>query len=98
MRNETNRKYSWNPEKRELIIKTRGLDFVELAEFIFDDPNLVIKPDDRKDYGEARYWAFGLVDNMRLCLCFTLRDNKTHLITIFKIHEKRWEKHYEKKT
>jgi uncharacterized DUF497 family protein len=27
---EENEKYSWDPEKREVNIKMRGLDFVEL--------------------------------------------------------------------
>ena len=94
MVNKLNEKYSWDPEKRELNIKKRGLDFVELADMIFSDPNVAIEPDFRADYGELRYSAFALINNMRLCLCFTYRDDKKHLITIFKMKEKRWRKHY----
>ena len=94
MGNETNEKYSWNSDKRELIIKTRGLDFLELADIIFSDPNVVVKPDNRADYGELRYSAFALVNNVRLCLCFTPRTDKIHLVTIFQMHEKQWRKHY----
>ena len=94
MTNEANEKYSWDPQKRELLIKTRGLDFVELADVIFDDPNVAIEPDNSKNCDEVRYLAFALVNNMRLCLCFSLRDNKKHLITIFKMREKKWRKYY----
>ena len=90
MRNESNEKYFWDPEKRELNIKKRGLDFVELADMIFSDPYVVVEPDYMADYGELHYLAFALVANMRLCLCFTYRDDKIHLITIFKVNEKQW--------
>ena len=94
MGNETNEKYSWDPEKRELNIKKRGLDFVELADVILSDPYVVVELDYRYDYGELRYSAFASVNNMRLCLCFTPRNDKIHLITIFKMHEKQWREHY----
>jgi uncharacterized DUF497 family protein len=93
---EENDKYSWDTEKRELNIQTRGLDFVILADFIFSDPNVVIRTDERQDYGEDRYLAFALVENARLCLCFTIRDEKIHLITIFKVNRKQWRVNYEK--
>jgi uncharacterized DUF497 family protein len=96
MGNDSNEKYSWDPQKRELNIKMRKLDFVELADKIFDDPKLVIEIDNRANYGELRYLAFAVADNMRLCLCFTRRGNKKHLITIFRIHEKQWRKYYGK--
>ena len=92
-----NNKYSWNSKKRELNIRERGLDFVPLADDIFADPNVVIEidPKPNKD-NEMRFLAFGLVDDSRLCLCFTPREDKLHLITIFKVHEKTWRKHYGK--
>ena len=97
MKSRANEKYSWDSKKRELNIKKRGLDFVELADAIFEDPNLVIEPDNRKDYNEARYWAFALVNNIRFCLCFTPRDDKIHLITIYKMNKRQWRKHYDNK-
>ncbi|GBU25321.1 hypothetical protein R83H12_01964 [Fibrobacteria bacterium R8-3-H12] len=94
--NKTNEKYSWNPEKREQNIKERGLDIVYLAPKIFADPNLVVKQDFREDYNEERFLAFAFVDDLRLCLCYTLREDKAHLITIFKMHKKDWEEQYGK--
>jgi len=60
----------------------------------FADPNVVIRPDNRKDYGEKRYLAFGIADGMKLCLCFTPRKGLIHLITIYKANKKDWEKNY----
>ena len=94
---KTNDKFSWDSEKRELNIQTRGLDFVKMADLVFSDPDFIIKHDLRRDYGEDRFNAFGLVDGLRLCLCFTPRSEKLHLITIFIVNKKDWEKHYEKK-
>ena len=78
----------------QLHIDKRGLDFVEFAPKIFADPNVVIRPDDRKNYGEERYLAFGIANGMRLCLCFTRRRGLIHLITIYKVNKKDWEKNY----
>jgi uncharacterized DUF497 family protein len=94
--NETSEKYSWNPEKREQNIKERGLDMVALAPEIFANPEVVIKPDSRSNYGEERYLAYGVADGDRICLCFTPREDKLHLITIFRMHKKEWEEHYGK--
>lgn len=94
---KTNEKYSWDSGKRELNIETRGLDFVALADFVFADPNIVIVEDERRDYGETRYLAYAMVGETRLCLCYTPRAGKTHLITIFKMRKKEWSKYYDTK-
>jgi len=94
--NETNEKYSWDSKKREQNIKERDLDMVALAPEVFSDPNIVIEPDDRLDYGEERYLAYGMAGKARICLCFTPRGDKLHLITIFKVHKKEWEVRYGK--
>jgi len=95
----SNEKYSWVPEKREANKRERGLDIVELADFIFADPNVVIVPDARNDYGENRYLAFAMIADERFSLCFTPRGDKIHLITIFKRHnDRQWRLDYEEQT
>ena len=96
--NDANDKYSWDTEKRESIIKERGLDIVEWADLVFADPDGFIIPDERTDYGEARYLAFALINGRHICLCFTPRAGKKHLITIFRIKEKTWRKYYGNKS
>ena len=87
----------WDDIKRKENIEKRGLDIAILAPKVFEDPEAAIEPDLRKDYGEDRYLIYGMVDGLRLCICFTFRENVIWLITIFKMHKKNWEKHYGKK-
>jgi hypothetical protein len=87
-------KYSWDERKRQENISKRGLDIVLLADKVFADPNVVIEPDVKKDYGEDRFHAYGMADNLRIRICFTLRGERLHLITVHRMHRKPWEKHY----
>jgi uncharacterized protein len=88
--------YEWFESKRQEVLSSRGIDIVIAGPKVFADPNVVIEPDNRQDYGEERFLAYGMVEGERLCLCFTLRGEKVHLITIFKMHKKQWGKHYGK--
>jgi uncharacterized DUF497 family protein len=60
---------------------------------VLEDPDVAIEPDERKNYGEARCRAFGMVDGLRLCLCFTERGDSIRLITISRVHKKTWSKY-----
>ncbi|MCL2380584.1 MAG: BrnT family toxin [Treponema sp.] len=86
--------FSWNEAKRQENIKKRGLDIAVLASKVFADPNVIFRQDIRKDYGEDRYLAYGMASGLRICICFTLRGEVVHLITIFKVNKKDWEKYY----
>jgi len=85
----------YDPEKNRRNIEERGLSF-DLAGFVLSDPNVVTESDCRKDYGEERLLSYGKVEGLRLCLCWTPREGKVRAITLFKVHEKEWEKHYGK--
>lgn len=59
-----------------------------LADFDgFDDDPLVVV-DDRRDYGEDRFRAFGRIDGTGHCLVYTLRGDKMRLISFRRAHEK----------
>jgi len=87
--------FEYDPEKNKRNIIERGLPF-ELAEFVMGDPNVVTECDYRKDYGEERFLSYGKVEGLRLCLCWTPRNGKIRVITLFKVHKNEWEKHYGK--
>ena len=89
--------FEWDEEKRYKNINERGLDIAALGPLVLADPNVVIRQDERQDYGEERWQAYGNVDGLCLCVCFTLRGNVIRLITIFKLNKTDWEKHYEGK-
>jgi hypothetical protein len=55
----------------------------------FDLANAVVVIDDRHDYGETRYRAFGRVDGEGRCLVFTYRNGgNVRPISYRRAHEK----------
>ena len=89
-------KFEWDDDKRQKNIDKRGLDIAILAPMVLYSQNTVFRADIRQDYGEERWLAFGIVHNVRLCVCFTLREDVVRLITIHKVNKKDWENYYGK--
>jgi len=85
----------YDEEKNRRNIEERNLPF-SLAKGVFADPNMTLDTDRRWDYGEIRYISYGLVDGLRLKLCWTWRGDKVRVITLHQVHKKEWEKHYGK--
>jgi uncharacterized protein len=56
-----------------------GVDF-ELAKLIFEGPTLE-GPDDRRNYGERRFGAFGLAKGIVLFVFCTWRGRRRRLIS-----------------
>jgi uncharacterized DUF497 family protein len=83
----------WDEAKRQQTLKERGLDF-KLARYILTDPNLVSRIDDRRNYKETRYIAYGMVQGDILCLCYTMRAKVYRVISLRYTHKKEREKHY----
>jgi uncharacterized DUF497 family protein len=77
----------FNPAKDATnIAKHDGLSLADAAEF--DMVNAVVEPDLRRDYGEARFRAFGRVDGEGRCLVFTVRENVVRVISYRRAHQK----------
>jgi uncharacterized DUF497 family protein len=49
--------------------------------------------DDRRDYGERRYIAYGLIDGGRYCLVFADRDGEVRAISLRRAHSKEFDRH-----
>jgi hypothetical protein len=64
-------RYSWNTAKSTANLRERGFNFA-FATLIFDRPTVVVE-DDRRDYGERRFVAIGLADELCLTVVFTDR-------------------------
>ena len=62
----------------------------------FDWESALILEDKRKDYGEIRYRAMGLIDSRVHALVFTTRDMKVRVISLRKAN-RREVKNYEQK-
>jgi uncharacterized DUF497 family protein len=62
----------WDERKNQENLRKHGLAFHEAAE-IFDSPMLV-RRDDRKEYGEDRWIALGVIRGLVVVMVFTERD------------------------
>lgn len=51
--------------------------------------------DDRQDYGETRYLAFGLIDDLNYVLAFTPRGSKIRAISLRRAHDKEMKRYVE---
>ena len=60
---------SFDPAKNERNIRERGLSFESVASFDFE--GALYATDERREYGETRYVAIGLLGDRVHVLCFT---------------------------
>ncbi|MGH8529974.1 MAG: BrnT family toxin [Nevskiales bacterium] len=86
---------SFDPDKNERNIAERGISFVRAAEF--DWSSALVVEDFRKEYGEFRFQALGLIGERLHMLVFTPRADKVHVISLRKAN-RREVKRYEAQT
>jgi uncharacterized protein len=77
-------KIEFDPAKRALTLKNRGLDFLD-ARRLFEGRSLTIV-DDRFDYGEERFVTYGFLDHVAVALVWTDRDGTIRVISMRKMH------------
>ena len=76
-------KFVWDKNKNRANVEKHGLDFAD-AHKVFESPMLV-KLDDRKDYGENRWIGIGLMDMRVVLIVFTeLKDENTIRVISFR--------------
>ena len=54
---------------------------------------LAILEDDRYDYGETRFRAFGLIDEVAHCMVFAERNDVMRIISLRRAHAKEMSRH-----
>ena len=67
--------FKWDESKNKTNIDERDLDFADAWQ-IFDAPMLV-KIDNRKDYGEERFVGIGFLKNLVVVIVFTEPNEQT---------------------
>ena len=80
----------FDPAKDAANIAKHGVSFADFRGFD-DDP--AIRLDDRFDYGEGRYRAYGRIDGIGHCLVFTIADAGVRAISFRRAHEKEMTRH-----
>ncbi|MES2667132.1 MAG: BrnT family toxin [Pseudomonadota bacterium] len=78
--------WDWDETKRQATFLTRSLDFALVEDF--DLNTAQIDRDDRRDYGEVRLKAIGMIRGRLFVIVFTPRDTGFRLISLRKANER----------
>ena len=74
--------YAWDERKRVSNLRKHGVDFAIVQNFDFETA-LVLR-DNRKNYGEERYRAYGTINGRLHALVFTRREGRIRVISLRK--------------
>lgn len=77
---------TFDPRKNERNIAERGLSFELVEEFEWD--SALVVEDVRRDYGERRFQALGLITGRLHALVFTPRAGRVHVISLRKANQR----------
>ena len=72
-------------------LKKHGVDFAAMESFDWEEA--VVLRDDRRDYGEPRYMAFGIIESRLYCVWFTKRSRTYRIIGIRKANRREVKKY-----
>ena len=78
--------FEWDTAKNVANIAKHGVDF-EDAIRIFEGPVLE-SSDERREYGEVRIIAFGVVDDRELVVVYTMRAGRRRIISARRAHSR----------
>ena len=79
-------KITFDPSKRDLTLKHRGLDFARAGD-VFAGRTITVV-DGRFDYGEVRFITAGYLGNRMVIVVWTARDESRHIISMRHCHAK----------
>lgn len=77
---------AFDPEKDASNIAKHGISLARAMEM--DMAAALVREDDRFDYGETRYIAFGDIEDELHCLIFTFRGTGVRAISLRKANKK----------
>jgi uncharacterized DUF497 family protein len=86
--------FEWDLAKSNSCQNSRNFDFAFVIS-IFTDPRLLVEHDQRWEYGEERFRAFGVIDRRVFVVVFTRRARAIRIISARKANS-REVKRYEK--
>lgn len=64
-------RYEWDETKRQTNLRQHGIDFADIPQVLEGD--LFVLEDDRYEYGETRFIAFGLLSGRVVVVAYTER-------------------------
>jgi uncharacterized protein len=86
--------FTWDENKSHSNLIKHGIDFFDAKE-IFLHP-VIVKIDERFDYGEKRWIALGKLADVIIVVTFTMRNGKIRIISARKANRKERKYYYER--
>lgn len=71
--------FEWSEAKRTWVLNERGIDFLRVAEMLFDGRRILTVPSPRGD--EERLLSIGLIEDKMFAVVWTWRGDAIRLIT-----------------
>jgi hypothetical protein len=84
--------FEWDEAKSEACYAERGFDFGYVVR-VFLDPDRLVEPDDRFDYGEPRYRVIGRIAERVFVVVYTPRGGRFRLISARKANRREVRRH-----
>jgi uncharacterized DUF497 family protein len=84
--------FEWDEAKSAACARTRRFNF-DYAAFAFFDPNRIVEPDMRQDYGEDRFRLYGWIEGRLYLVVYTQRKSIIRIISARKANQ-RETRHY----
>ncbi|MEX1147011.1 MAG: BrnT family toxin [Sphingomonadales bacterium] len=78
--------------KNKINITKHGVS-LELAVILFGGPHILIE-DNRRDYGEARFWAFGKIQGREYVCVYAERTDRVRVISLRKANRREVNAYY----
>lgn len=78
--------YEWDDNKLAINLAIHKVHFSLVEQF--DWTSAAIESDTRKNYGEPRFIAYGLIENRLHCLVFTPRGQHVRIISLRKANRR----------
>ncbi len=79
--------FEWDDAKSKACFRQRGFDF-GYAIRVFMDPDRLVQPDDRLDYGEPRYQVTGRIEGRFFVIVYTPRAHRLRIISARKANRR----------
>ena len=79
--------FEWDDAKSDSCFERRGFDFAYAVRAFFDPQRLVF-PDARRDYGEDRFRLIGVIDGRVFVVVYTMRGSAVRIISARKASRK----------
>jgi hypothetical protein len=78
--------FEWDENKNITNIAKHGIDFNDVVSaFDFD---MLVRRDEREDYGEERFIGIGRIMSVEIVLVWTIRENKIRIISARQANKK----------